>query len=155
VPDPGNEIVDDAVFAKLLLTLYDDLGDAIDDLGCLDADGNGTAPLSASVCGNAQSQWANGLDKLEKCWDATQQPKQSSGDQNCQAFVSQLSGLTSTLAGATSSGLDQANRVGELQARIAVITHVYEDRFVPSIPDNGFCEPDNPMYQPDQNCTAP
>jgi len=155
VPDPGNEIVDDAVFAKLLLTLYDDLGDAIDDLGCLDADGNGTAPLSASVCGNAQSQWANGLDKLEKCWDATQQPKQSSGDQNCQAFVSQLSGLTSTLAGATSSGLDQANRVGELQARIAVVTHVYEDRFVPSIPDNGFCEPDNPMYQPDQNCTAP
>ena len=40
-----------------------------------------------------QGQVDNVLDKLHKCWDATKQPKQSSGDQNCQAFDSQLMNL--------------------------------------------------------------
>jgi hypothetical protein len=136
--------IDDAVFAKLLLSLYSDFGDALEQLACVDADvGGADAPLSPSVCGTAQSQFANGFDKLEKCWDATQQPKQSSGSQNCQAFVSQLDGLRSTIATASPFGPDPANRVGELQARLNIITHVYEDRFVPSIPADGFCEPGN------------
>jgi hypothetical protein len=151
----GSDNIDDAVFAKLLLSLYADLGDAIDQLGCNDADVDpaGPAPLLSETCATAQSQFANGFDKLEKCWDATQQPKQSAGDQNCQAFVSQLSGLIATLGSATPFGPDPANRVGELQARIATITHVYEDRFVPSIPANGFCEPDNPDYA--TGCVVP
>ncbi|MBT8090268.1 MAG: hypothetical protein KJO01_08685 [Gammaproteobacteria bacterium] len=144
-PNPGDyaETVDDAVFAKLLLALYDDFGEALDQLACVNVDVAGPAdpPLSPGVCSTAQAQWANGLDKLEKCWDATQQPKQSSGNQNCQSFVSQFDGLRSTILAATPFGPDPANRVGELVARLAVIDHVYEDRFVPSIPAGGFVEP--------------
>lgn len=142
-PLGGPETIDDAVFAKLLLSLYDDFGEALDQLACNNVDVAGPAdpPLSPSVCSTAQSQWANGLQKLERCWDATQQPKESSGNQNCQSFVSQFGGLRSTILAATPFGPDPANRVGELVARIAVLDHVYEDRFVPSIPADGFDEP--------------
>lgn len=132
---------DDAVFAKLLLSLYDELFDVLDQVACEDNfDSNGSRPLSEASCSTLESQWVNGKDKLDKCWAATQQPKQSSGDQNCQAFVSQLSGLSTALANAT-GGDDPANRRGELRARLETIFHVYNERFIPSIPAAGFQEP--------------
>jgi hypothetical protein len=70
-----------------------------------------------------------------------QQPKQSAGDQNCQAFVSQLNNFENTLDGAMLFGMDPANRKGELKARTLVIRHLYEERVVPSIPADGFDEP--------------
>ena len=33
---------------------------------------------------------------------------------------------------------DIANRVGELKARVDIIRHIYETRFLPSIPNGGF-----------------
>lgn len=140
-PVGGAELVDDAVFAKLLLSLFDDFKIALDATACVDIDGNGTAPLSTASCSALSANWTNAKDKLDKCWDATQKPKQSAGSQNCQSFVSQLNNLRSTLNGVLVSGTDVANRVGELKSRLKVVTHVHDDRFVPSIPADGFIEP--------------
>lgn len=142
-PVGGNEHPDDAVFAKLLLSLYDELGATLDQLACADVDGGGSAPLSASSCATLDATWANGKDKLDKCWNATQQPKQSAGDQTCQAFLSQLTGFSNTLAGVPAHGPDPANRKGELRARVEVLFHLYHERFVPSLSSAGFCEPGN------------
>jgi hypothetical protein len=140
-PVGGPELPDDAVLAKLLISLYDDLGDALNQLACTDVDAAGLPPLSASSCSTLNATWLNGKDKLDKCWEATQQPKQSSGSQNCQAFVSQLTGFSNTLAGVASFGPDPANRKGELRARVETLFHLYEERFFPSIPAAGFAEP--------------
>ncbi len=140
-PVGAPETPDDAVLAKLLLSLYDDLGAALNQVACVDVDSAGGPPLSGSNCATLNAQWLNGKDKLDKCWSATQEPKQSSGDQNCQAFVSQLTGFRNTLAGVSAFGPDPANRRGELRARVEVIFHLYEERFTPSIPAAGFVEP--------------
>jgi len=139
----GAETADDAVYAKMVLTLVDELDRTLEQLACFDSYGEngGTAPLSVDDCTTLRAGLANTTDKLHKCWDATQQPKQSSGDQNCQAFDSQLTGLQSTLDSVVPVGTDVANRVGELKARAMTIRHVFETRFTPSLPDGGFDEP--------------
>jgi len=136
----GNELPDDAVLAKLLLALFDELGASLNNLACADADDAGAPPLSGSSCSTLNADWLNAKDKLDKCWDAMQQPKQSAGNQNCQAFVSQLNNFESALNSATIFGPDPANRIGELKARMFVIRHLYEERVVPSIPEEGFSE---------------
>jgi len=142
--DPDGEIADDAVFGKLLLTLVDEFGATLSELACTDSynENGGVAPLGASACSTLQADLSNTKDKLDKCWDATQQPKQSSGNQNCQAFDVQLAATESDVAGLTPVGPDVANRVGELKARIATIRHVYDTRFMPSLPADGFAEPE-------------
>jgi len=140
-PVGGSELADDAVLAKLLLTLFDELGATLNDLACVDVDGAGAPPLSAASCSTLNADWLNAKDKLDKCWDAMQQPKESSGNQNCQAFVSQLNNFENTLDGTMLFGIDPANRKGELKARTLVIRHLYDERVVPSIPADGFIEP--------------
>jgi hypothetical protein len=145
-PVGGPEQADDAVFAKLLLSLYDDLGDALTQLACTNVDGGSNQPLSGSSCATLQASWLNGKDKLDKCWNATQQPKNSAGDQTCQGFLSQLGNFASSVAATPRLGTDPANRKSELSARVEVILHVYHERFVPSLSAAGFCEPGNPAY---------
>ena len=141
---PGTmEEPDDAVYAKMLLLMADDYVRTLDQMACADADGNGVAPLGSAACQQIQGNVANMIDKLHKCWGATQQPKQSSGDQNCQAFGSQLANLQQLLDQTPVIDPDYANRVGELKARAATMRHVFETRFVPSLaltPDGKFVE---------------
>jgi len=143
---------DDAVFAKLLRSLYQDLSDTQVNFACavppeLFERGVYTPPIGESVCGTLAANWANGLDKLDKCIGASTQPKQSSGDQNCTAFRSQFAGYLSTINAvpAAMPGMDVGNRIGELKARARIVSYVFEYRFLPSIPVQGFCDnPDDP-----------
>ncbi|MSQ91374.1 MAG: hypothetical protein EXR87_00350 [Gammaproteobacteria bacterium] len=134
----------DAVFARLVQSLYDDLEYVRRELACqqVDAGGGPAPPLSASVCNTLSSTWQNGKLKLDKCVNAAFQPKQSAGDENCQSFVSQLTNFRASLP-ATTSASDVANRLGELQVRVDVIRHVFDTRFLPSIPAAGFCRERN------------
>ena len=143
VGHPEEEVADDAVYGKLLLELLDEFGGTLEQLACTDSynENGGTAPLSATDCSAVRADYLNTLDKFDKCWDATQQPKQSSGNQTCQAFDVQLASLESTVSGLTSIGPDVANRAGELWARVITIRHVYDTRFTPSLPPDGFVEP--------------
>jgi len=128
----------DAVFAKLLVKLYDDLEEARAEVACKQVDTTGAPPMSASLCSNLRTQWLNGKDKLDKCIGASTQPKQSSGSQNCSGFDSQLTNYQSAVRNATAVGPDPANRVSEIKARVEVVFAVFRQRFLPSIPANGF-----------------
>lgn len=138
---------DDAVFAKLVDQLYDDLYDLQTFQVCGIPPEGTVAPVSGSVCGTLAANWANGRDKLTKCIGASTQPKQSSGDQNCSAFRSQLTNYRSTIEAIPPAlpGRDIANRIGELKARARIVEYLFVYRFLPSIPSQGFCEnPGNP-----------
>lgn len=139
-------VADDAVFAKLVDQLYDDLGDVQTNQVCSVPPEGEVAPVSGAVCGTLASSWANGRDKLTKCIGASTQPKQSSGDQNCSAFRSQLTNYRSTIEAIPPAvpGRDVANRIGEMKARARIVEYLFVYRFLPSIPPAGFCEnPDN------------
>jgi hypothetical protein len=139
--DPATDTVtpnDDAVFAKLLLSLFDDLEQSVNELACMAADGQESQPLSDGQCMDFNQQLTNTLDKLDKCIDATKEPKQSSRNQTCQGYASQFGGLQSVVSSLTLAGEDPANRIGEAQARMIVIDNVYTNLFFPSIPDAGF-----------------
>jgi hypothetical protein len=134
----------DTVYKELLDGLYDELYQATADLACRQVDGGTATPLLPADCSSLKAAWFNGRDKLNKCFQATTQPKQSAGDQNCQAFDSQLSNFRASLlaapaCGADLSKCDPANRRGELLTRLNTISHVFRDRFLPSIPPDGFC----------------
>jgi hypothetical protein len=145
---------DDAVFAKLVDQLYDDLYDVQAHQVCGVPPEGDVAPVSGPVCGTLASNWANGRDKLTKCIGASTQPKQSSGDQNCTAFRSQLTNYRSTIEAIPPAlpGRDVANRIGELKARARIVEYLFVYRFLPSIPSQGFCE--NP-HNPDCNMSTP
>jgi hypothetical protein len=129
---------DDALFAKLLISLVDDLRDSVDQLACFAADGQAQAPLSLTTCALLDGQWLNTRDKLDKCIAATLEPKSSSRNQNCQAFVSQLANFEDEVSILSPGGEDPANRIGELAVRLRVIENLYFNLFFPSIPDEGF-----------------
>lgn len=135
-------------FVDLTSKLFDDLERARVMTACTNVDGNpnGLPPLGATTCANLASTWANARDKLNKCLEATQQPKNSSLNQNCQAFDSQFTQYQNVLNGAVVNGVvvnglqtgDVANRLGELKARVRVFLHVYGDQMLPSVPPGGF-----------------
>ena len=81
--------------------------------------------------------------KLDKCINAGFQPKQSTADENCQSFVTQLTNYRSSIP-ATTPTRDIANRVGELKMRVDVIRHVFDTRLLPSLTTDGFCRETDP-----------
>ena len=92
-----------------------------------------TAPFSGSTCTTLTDRYNNAAGKLNDCILATQDPKSSQGDQNCQAFLSQLSNYVSTVATAPVQGTDIANRKGELLSRADVIKYMFEKQFLEAV----------------------
>jgi hypothetical protein len=151
-PNPSVTFGNDAVFARLVQSLYDDLEYVRRELACKQVDpvpNGGTPPLTSATCSNLAAVWANGKIKLDKCILAGFQPKQSAGDENCQSFVSQLTNYQNSLP-VNTAPQDVANRLGELTVRARVIRHVFDTRFLPSIPAAGFCRESSPS-----TCPAP
>jgi hypothetical protein len=126
-------------------SLNSDLETIRKDFACTQADpvpSGGIAPLGKSVCATLGKIWSSGKLKLDKCIAATFQPKASASNENCQSFRSQLLNYQTRLP-VSASGPDPANRLGELKARVQVLFHVFDTRFAPSIPPNGFCREKN------------
>jgi hypothetical protein len=145
MPNEVTTAANPAVFVRLLQQLYGELDDVLQHKACGIDDTGGTPwPLAETSCANLESSLAFAKGKLDRCIDAAFQPKQSSGDQNCQSFNSQFANFELTLSQTTSQCLgdpascDPANRLGELTMRARVIRHVFEFRFLPSIPSDGF-----------------
>jgi hypothetical protein len=131
----------DAVFARLVQSLYDDLDFVRRELACKAVDDpSALPPLSASVCNTLASKWANGKIKLDKCIDAAFAPKESFANENCQSFLSQLTNYRNTIPTTTPTH-DIANRTGEQRMRVDVIFHVFNTRLLASmdIATEGFC----------------
>ncbi len=130
-----------AVFGKLLSSLYDDLEEARAQLACraVDKAPPGSAPpMRSSTCRTLAAQWAVGRTLLNQCLASAQAPKAATFAADCQAFRAQLAAYQATASPAVRLGPDLANRIGEIKARVLTLIHAYEDRFLPSVPANGF-----------------
>jgi hypothetical protein len=126
----------DSVFARLVLSLFKDLGATIDDYLCFDRDGGNGAPVSASQCSTLKSAWLNTNDKLTKCVESSTEPMNSTEIRACNAFETQYAPFATLVNGLTrpTGVTDVANRVGEAKARLEVFRYVYDTQFKPSIP---------------------
>lgn len=144
------EVVDDAVLMKRTIELWFDLGDVLENFACAAGDGQSVGqPFLESDCNSSLiPTYNNGTDKLSKCWEALQQPKQSALDQNCQAWLSQSSNLRSNILTATQNAgpldpdgnPDFANRKAEVLNRLDIIINLFNTRVVKTI-TGGFVEP--------------
>jgi hypothetical protein len=132
----GND--DDDVYARLVRKLFDDLGVFQKQIACgANVDAPGSLPLPG--CSGLNGDYDNTLDKLGKCLLATQQPKTSALDQNCQAFEIQFGSYqTQVEALPARPDFDPANRIGELKGRLTTIWLLYRERFLPSVPEGGY-----------------
>jgi hypothetical protein len=147
----------DAVFARMVDRLNDDIGQVLLTLACNLTDGaTDQAPLSDADCLTLKAAWESADQKLEGCVSATYQPKQSASNQNCQAFLEHFGQFKAALEPVVSNGAyDVANRRGELDTRVQVFEHVYATRFVPSIPRGGFCRERYESTDGDEGCLYP
>jgi hypothetical protein len=122
----------DGLFGRLLQSLYTDLRTALDGYTC-------PTVLNTTTCDRLRTAWNAGKPKLDDCVNAAFQPKASASNQNCQSFRIKLDDYRAALP-ATASGPDTANRLAEQKYRWEVIKHVFETKFLPSIPEKkGFC----------------
>lgn len=138
---PKVTIANDAVLARLVQSLYAELDETRSTFACAKGDGQSASqqpPLSSTACSKLAKLWSSGKQKLDKCVDAALLAKSSAGNENCQSFRNQFDSYKAALP-ATPTGADPANRLGEQFGRWEVIKHVFETRFLPSIPANGYC----------------
>ncbi len=124
----------DAVFARLTQSLYADLRTTLDLYTCRPG---GTA-LNKAQCDRLRVLWSLGKLKLDLCVHASFQPWASANNVSCRLFRSVFDSYRAALPG-SAAGADPDNRLGEQKWRSEVLGHVFETRFLPSIPSQGFC----------------
>jgi hypothetical protein len=146
----------DAVFGRLLQKLYGDLDYVRANLACVQADRlPGSPPVNAGACATLGSIWSAGKGKLDSCMAEAFKPHwiyaNHDGDHDrddfiennrthCPAFRASLVSFQNALVPIVMSTDDVANRLGELNVRVAVMLQLYDTRFWPSIPyETGFC----------------
>jgi hypothetical protein len=130
----------DALFARLVETLYDDLNRSRGQLACTTIDGGTSPPLSSGVCSDLASKWSTGKNLLNSCVSAAFSGTSATTTSRCSAFRAQLVNYGGALpASIALTTTDPANRLGEQKARVATLTRVFDERFVPSIKLKGWC----------------
>jgi hypothetical protein len=146
----------DAVFIRLADSLVDDLTYVYYELACKAVDTPNTAPpLSDYYCnqnnvgsGHFSSHIIDQLywirNKMDRCIQgsfnsiASDNAKGSGADRPyCLSYLERLDWFEAALP-ATAPGIDKANRLGELKARVHTLRHLQKARVLPSIPDGGF-----------------
>jgi len=124
-------------------SLARDYNDNLYTYTCQNLDGavSGTPPVSPAQCDQLKFQWANTLDKFNKCVDATDKPKSSAGANACGSFETQFESYKTTVFATIRFGSDPYNRVGEFFARTNTFSYMYYQQFKPSIKNKGFTDP--------------
>jgi hypothetical protein len=131
----------DAVFARLVESLYDDLNRSRAQLACTTFDsGASPPPVDAVQCSDLASKWSTGKTLLNSCVSSAFSGQSTTTTNNCNAFRTQLA-VYRTTVGALSPNPsnDPANRIGEQKARVATLARIFDERFVPSILPKGWC----------------
>ena len=145
---PGQWIWYDSRYAALMRTLGRDFNAHLYTYACnVYGATTGPTPLSSQTCYQLQKDWPVVYDKFKKCVAATDQPKNSSGSEACNSFETQFAPFYNAVLAAPLNGdpavttIDPFNYVGELKARLMVLSYVYMTQFKPSLKPGGF---DNP-----------
>lgn len=133
----------DAVFARLVESLWKAEGEILGSFACKQADTlptGGLAPLSSTVCNSLASKWAVADLKIKLCVNATFYPASSYRDWICGLASEYVNKFEAALP-TTATGPDVRNRLGELKARVEVFEHVWTERFMRSVSNKptGFC----------------
>ena len=133
---------DDGVYARLVAKLLQDLDVVQTQIACVaDFDQQGSHPLSD--CGSLNTSLRVTRDKFNKCLEAAVTPQTSLLDRACNAFETQFQSYQAAVEALSPNtrALDPANRIGEIEARLTTIWLVYRERFLPSVPPEGFSDP--------------
>jgi hypothetical protein len=135
----------DAVFARLVESLYDDLNRSRAQLACTTFDGGASPPVGTVECSALASKWSTGKTLLNSCVSSAFSGQSRTTTNNCNAFRAQLATDVGTTYGGTIARLpasplnDPANRVGGQKAQLATLTRIFDERFLPSIRPKGWC----------------
>lgn len=138
---PSVTVNNDAVFARLVQSMWKDLGDIRANYACKQADpvpAGGQAPLAPALCKTLASLWSQTDRKVTACVDATFKPITGYAYGICQQARDYVDSFEAALPASTARP-DPYNRLGELHGRVAVFKHVWDDRFLQSLDLAGFC----------------
>ena len=138
---PVLTVDNDAVFARLVQSLWKDLGNIRANFACKQADpvaAGGLPPLSAAACSQLATLWSAAMGKIDSCVVATFSPVSATGTKQCQRAQTAVADFEAALP-AAAAGPDPYNRLGELKGRTNVFQHVWDERFLLSIKTAGFC----------------
>jgi hypothetical protein len=138
---PKVTVNNDAVFARLVQSLWNDLGETKARYACAKGDPlppNAAAPISKAACGILARQWLAAAVKIGLCVNSAFFPQSSHGNSVCASAKSAVAAFESALP-ASPAGPDPYNRLGELKARVDVFQHVWDERFINSLKPGGYC----------------
>jgi hypothetical protein len=140
-PKPLVTVNNDAVFARLVETLWKDLGEVRANYACKQADPTptgGQAPLSNAVCNTLSARWSEANKKIKDCVTKTFKPLTGIALGICE-FARERVELFGAALPAVPTGPDPYNRLAELEGRLATFKHVWDERFLNSLKLAGFC----------------
>jgi len=138
---PKVTVNNDAVFARLVQSLWKDIGEVRSRYACQQADPaptGGVAPLAKAACDLLAGRWALADIKVGLCVHSSFFPASSYRTWICDRALDKVADFESALP-ATATGPDPFNRLGELKTRVNVFQHVWDERFLLSLEPGGFC----------------
>jgi hypothetical protein len=134
----------DAVFARLAQSLWNDVGSSRNDLACKQVDTTATTmpPLTTAQCKNLANIWKVAKFKLDTCVASAFFPN-NAVNTNFWCPLARKYAVdyqTALAAIPPNPANDVANRIGEQKARTETFLHVFDTRFRPSIrTTTGYC----------------
>jgi hypothetical protein len=131
----------DAVFARLVESLWKDVGEVRASYACRQADptpAGGPAPLSGAVCRTLAARWSDANKKIRDCVTKSFKPLTGYALGICEYARERVEKFGAALP-ATPTGPDPYNRLAELAARVETFKHVWDTRFMQSLKLAGFC----------------
>jgi hypothetical protein len=138
---PKITVNNDAVFARMVQSLWKDIGEVRSQYACKQSDpspAGGIAPLSSAQCKKLASIWSHADLKIKVCVNATFSPLTGYAYGVCE-YAREITDEFEAALPATAAGPDPFNRLGELLARVQVFQHVWDERFLNSLKLAGFC----------------
>jgi len=138
---PKVTVNNDAVFARLVQTLWEDLGTIKGQYACRQADpvpSGGPAPLAKTLCKSLGPLFSQAKKDIRQCVNLSFRPASANRTARCAAAEASVAAFAAALP-SSATGPDPFNRLGELEARVEVFQHVWDERFLNSLKPAGFC----------------
>ncbi len=138
---PKVTVNNDAVFARLVHSLWEDLGETKGQYSFRRADPEpsaGPAPLASKLCRKLGPMFSQAKKDIRRCVNTSFRKASANRTGRCEAAEASVAAFAAALP-AAATGPDPYNRLGELKARVEVFQHVWDERFLNSLKPKGFC----------------
>jgi hypothetical protein len=138
---PKVTVNNDAVFARMVQSLWKDIGEVRTQFLCKQSDlpvVGGVPPLSSALCKKLASAWSIADFKINLCVNAAFYPASGYRSWICD-LAAHYVGVYEALLPTVATGPDPFNRAGEERARVDVFQHIWDERYLKSLTPAGFC----------------